>query len=236
MSLSTSNHPSRIAVLLGATGQVGSVLLSLLLNDTLYEKVVVVVRRRLPLKHPNLEQQVIDFDHLERFAPWIRGDDVFCCLGTSSKDPERFRKVDMEYPCAVAQIGLDNGARRFFYVSATGANGKASNRYLRGKGEAEERLKAMDFRAVHIARPSMISGHKDPERPAQRIARWLSFLFIGPMKKYTSIEAGTIARALLAAARNEVPGRYTYTSDVLQKMGKGVQRVPPGLSSLVRVY
>jgi hypothetical protein len=76
---------SKTALLVGATGLVGGHCLRFLLEDDYYGKVVVLARRKLPLDHEKLEQQVIDFDSLAQKANLIKTDDIYCCLGTTRK-------------------------------------------------------------------------------------------------------------------------------------------------------
>ena len=61
----------KTAVLLGATGLVGSALLKLLIDDREYDKVIVIVRNQLINDHPKVEQRVIDFDKPEEYKDHI---------------------------------------------------------------------------------------------------------------------------------------------------------------------
>ena len=55
------------AVVLGATGLIGSHLLEQLLNDDAFIKVRVLVRRPIELKHPKLEICITDFNNYEDY-------------------------------------------------------------------------------------------------------------------------------------------------------------------------
>jgi uncharacterized protein YbjT (DUF2867 family) len=81
----------RTALLLGATGLVGGELVTLLLADPEYGQVTVLVRRNLPRTHPKLVQRVVVFKDLSRDADAFKVDDVFCCLGTTSRKRVRRR-------------------------------------------------------------------------------------------------------------------------------------------------
>ena len=97
----------KTAVLAGATGLIGSKLLELLLADPHYDAVIALSRKQLPLDHPKLNSLVVDFDRLRSHSTSLAGDDVFCCLGTTMKQAgskEAFRKVDYEYPVALAAV------------------------------------------------------------------------------------------------------------------------------------
>ena len=69
---------SNKAVLAGASGLIGSKLLSILLQEPFYDEVLILVRKELPLSHKKLVQLVINFDRLEEHASAITGHAVFC--------------------------------------------------------------------------------------------------------------------------------------------------------------
>jgi nucleoside-diphosphate-sugar epimerase len=74
---------NKTALVFGATGLVGGYLVNFLLLHPAYKKVVVFVRRPMDLEHEKLVQHVIDFDRPEKFQSLVKGDDIFCCLGTT---------------------------------------------------------------------------------------------------------------------------------------------------------
>lgn len=92
---------NKTAILLGASGLVGSFLLDILLNSEEYDSVVIFVRKDISRKHLKLVQHVIDFSQLDKYADLVKGDELFCCLGTTikqAKTREAFRVVDYDYP------------------------------------------------------------------------------------------------------------------------------------------
>ena len=74
-----------VAIIAGATGLVGSKLLTLLLDDDKFEKVKVLVRRPITIEHPKLETHIVDFDNLGNYREVMSADYAFCCLGTTIK-------------------------------------------------------------------------------------------------------------------------------------------------------
>ncbi len=74
----------KTALILGATGLTGKLLLNHLLADEAYEKVKVFSRRALGLKHPKLEVFIGDLLKLDAFDSDFIGDEVFCCIGTTA--------------------------------------------------------------------------------------------------------------------------------------------------------
>ncbi|MEP6360979.1 MAG: NAD-dependent epimerase/dehydratase family protein, partial [Balneola sp.] len=59
------------AILIGATGLVGSHVLQLLLSDERYESVKVLHRRSTGISHPKLTEHIIDFDDQESWKPLV---------------------------------------------------------------------------------------------------------------------------------------------------------------------
>jgi uncharacterized protein YbjT (DUF2867 family) len=210
---------AKSALLLGASGLVGGHCLQLLLEDAAYEKVVVWVRMPLGLHHPKLQQQVVDFMHLER-AHLTKVHDVFCCLGTTIKkagSQEAFRQVDFTYPLEIAQIAAAGGAEQFLIVTALGANPKSSIFYNRVKGEVEAAITPLPFRGIHIFRPSLLLGERQEfrwgEKIAEQVAGFFSFVFIGPMRKYRPIHARVVAAAMIAVAKRNLTGVNIFESN-----------------------
>ena len=89
------------ALVFGATGFVGSMLLRDLLASPDYDRVTIVVRRDPGLSHAKLVTLVGDLDSLPALADRFIADDVFIALGTTKKkvpDEAAYRRVDHDYP------------------------------------------------------------------------------------------------------------------------------------------
>jgi uncharacterized protein YbjT (DUF2867 family) len=217
---------SRTALIFGATGLVGKELLYLLLEHKSYLLIKAVVRKPLAIKHPQLQQIVVEnYDTLHEYASDFSADDVFCCLGTTIKDAgsqQAFRKVDETYVIQAAQLSLQAGCKHFYAVSAMGADKHSSIFYNKVKGEVEEQLSRLDFETVAVFRPSLLLGARQKLRlgefMAQKILRPLSILFAGPLLKYKPIPAQRVAKAILATALNPQPGFHILENDRLFKL------------------
>jgi uncharacterized protein YbjT (DUF2867 family) len=196
------------AILAGATGLVGGECLRQLLASRRYERVIVVTRRELGagLRHDKLREVLVDFDQLGDVRAHLRGDHVFCALGTTIRkagSQERFRRVDYEYPLQLAQLALRNDARHFSLVSALGASRSSPFFYSRVKGELEEALRQMDWPSLGILRPSLIAGERAESRPLERLSeRLLSFA----PATWRPVHARDIAGAMISTALREPPG------------------------------
>ena len=205
--------PQRV-LLAGATGLVGGECLQLLLADPTFDPVHVVVRRPLPPASGagKLQQHVIDLDQMATALAGVKVDAVFCALGTTIRkagSQEKFRKVDFDYPLTLARVALERGARHYLLVSALGADARSRVFYSRTKGELEEALAALAYRSLTIARPSLLLGERAEFRLGEQIFARLGFLM--PVK-YKPVAASAVAAALVAAAKEDRPGRRIIES------------------------
>ena len=213
----------KIALLVGASGLVGSHCLHYLLNDEYYSHVEILVRQRLPIEHPKLIQHQINFDDLKNILTKIKADDVYCCLGTTIKkagSQVAFCEVDFTYPLEIANLCLANGTDHFLLVTALGANPNSSIFYNRVKGEVEESISKLNFKSTYIFRPSLLLGERHNRRISeeigQKISQWFSFGFIGPLKKYKPIEAKAVAFTMVQSAKSQHQGIQIIESRKIQ--------------------
>ncbi|MBD1396704.1 oxidoreductase [Pontibacter sp. JH31] len=219
-------HRTRTALIAGASGLVGSHLLRLILLTDRYSQVISIGRRELPVIHPKLDQQIVDFDNLQKAKSELVADDVFCCLGTTIKkagSKEAFYKVDHDYVTKLAVVTLEKKATQFLVVSSMGADADSRIFYNKVKGEMERDIRQMGFTAVHIFRPSLLLGEREEHRTGEEISakimRPLSALMIGPLRKYRPIQAETVAKAMLEAAAQNQKGDKVYLSDEIERLG-----------------
>ncbi|HTB35110.1 MAG TPA: NAD-dependent epimerase/dehydratase family protein [bacterium] len=196
------------ALLLGPTGLVGSYLLPLLLEAPEYERVIVLSRRPLELKHPKMQMVHSELADVERHAGLLQADDIFSCLGTTirlAKTQEAFKAVDYDGPMRVAGLQTDRAGKRFFVVTSLGAELRSSFFYARVKAELERDLGLQGFKKVYVARPSLLLGQRRETRPAELIGEIgtmpLVPLMRGPWRKYRPIQAAAVAENLLRLAR-----------------------------------
>jgi uncharacterized protein YbjT (DUF2867 family) len=218
---------SRTAVVLGATGLVGGFCLRALVDDTDYSRVVTFGRKELPsFTRAKVAQRVADLETLT--ADDFRGvQDVFCALGTTIKKAGSqlaFRHVDFELPLRSAREAAKAGVEQFIVVSSVGADPASKNFYLRVKGELERELAKVPFRAVHILRPSLLIGKRSEFRLFESVAMALAPAFdlitMGALRKYHSVRAETVGRAMVAAAKQGASGASVGEYDEIARLGR----------------
>lgn len=215
----------KTAWIAGASGLVGSRLLPLLLADSGLGAVVSLGRRPVEASHAKLTQRTVDFAALDT-AGLPAPDVAFCALGTTigkAGSAEAFRAVDHGAVLAFARSALAAGARHFAVVTAHGADAKSMVLYNRVKAEAEAGLRSLGFPSLSIARPSLLLGDRAESRPGERVAIVASRLLGGLLRPFEArpIEAGVVARALVAIAHDPPAGAAVYSSGRLQTLGGG---------------
>lgn len=214
----------RTAWLAGATGLVGGFVLKQLIASDRYVRVVVLTRRTVHTEDPKVDQRVVSFDQLaDMDLP--AADDAFCALGTTIKkagSQEGFRHIDLDFPLALASKALARNAKQFLLVSSAGARAKSKVFYLRTKGELEDAVSELPFKAIHIFRPSMLVGPREERRAAERAGitymKLVSPMLVGGLRKYRAIEAQDVARSMVSAAAMEKSGKSVYEYDQMMAL------------------
>lgn len=216
---------SKTAIVIGATGLVGNLLLEKLLKDNYYSQVVVFVRNTLKINNPKLIEHVIKFENLSDYSALFRGDSLFCCLGTTIKkalSQLAFRKVDFDYPLNIARLCKANHVNQFLLISSIGANIKSRAFYTRLKGEVEQEIIKLNFDQTSIFRPSFLVGERKENRTGERtgifFANLLASFPVRKFKKYKPILARTVAEAMLQVSKVNKENKITiYESDQIQR-------------------
>jgi uncharacterized protein YbjT (DUF2867 family) len=211
---------AKTAIILGASGLVGSKLLRLLLEDETYTNVVAYVRKPLELDHEKLEVRERDLLDESAFAD-ARCDDLFCCIGTTqAKTPDltEYRKIDYGIPVNAARSALNLGMQRCLVISSMGAKVDSRTFYLRVKGQMEEALMKMGISELHILRPSLLLGDREEFRFGERVFAFLMKLFRWFIpKRYRAIEADQVAGAMMKLTGMDYP-EVLVESDEIRRL------------------
>src|SRR5437870_2142860 len=132
------------AIVIGATGAVGSSLVRAMIASDQWSRIVILARRpvdSLFSDRSKLDVRVIDLDHLEgEAASAATGcDAAFNTMGVGQprKTPkEEVWRVDVEYAGAFARGCKAAGVPHISLLSSVGADATSRSEYIRVKGEA----------------------------------------------------------------------------------------------------
>jgi len=195
------------ANIIGATGLVGKQLVQQLLNDNRFEKVRLFVRRDTGLKHPKLEQQIVDFAKVESWEKLLTDDILFSTLETTMKQAgskEKQYEIDFTFNLNFTKIAKENGIENYVLVSSVGANSKSGIFYTRMKGELDEAVAKLAFKNLVILRPASLTGNRENRRTAEEMSvPVLNILTRFMFKNYRPISDETVAKAMINAALNK---------------------------------
>ena len=225
------------AVVLGASGSVGNVLIKALIRDGSFRPIVAVVRRSQPDKVamardagvelrevllPAMDSRGLETATTEAIRS-LEGDVVGLSVlgvgaGTAKLTIDEHRAVDVQLNVAFARgLKASGRVKHLAFMSAAGADPTASAsgsgaagmaRYARVKGEAEEAVKECGPAVVSIFRPAMIIGSQHTPWVVEKLLP--AFSFMTPAK-YKSITVEQVAKAMIATSL-----RTPAKSDVYQ--------------------
>lgn len=147
-------------LLFGATGMVGQGVLRECLLAPDVSDILSVGRSATNQKNPKLRELVlpnlIEASGLDKHLAGF--DACFFCLGVSSAGMKEqdYRRVTFELTLAVARtLAKLNPSMSFIYVSGVGTDSEGRSMWARVKGETENALLALPFKAV-MFRPGVI--------------------------------------------------------------------------------
>ncbi len=198
-------------VIFGATGMVGSGVLLECLADARVRAVLVVGRHPVGMTAPKL-REILHEDFLD-FRPiqseLAACDACFFCLGVSSMgmSEERYRHLtyDLTLAAAGAMVAANPGMT-FCYVSGAGTDstGQGRRMWARVKGQTENALLGLPFKAAYMFRPGFImplKGARSKTRIYQAVYDVMAPLYpllrrIAPGFVTTTVNVG---RAMIAA-------------------------------------
>ncbi len=198
------------AVLLGATGLVGSHIVDALLADPLWTRVTCIGRRRTGRQHWKLVEHVVDLFEPAGWSHLVQGDVAFSALGTTrgaAGGKQAQWEVDHDYQLFFAQAARKNRVPTFVLISSAGANTHSRLFYPRMKGQLEGEIAALHFPRARILRPSLLDG----ERSEKRLAEAAALSVLRPLQRILPpvarpVKAEAVAVAAIASAHNEFSG------------------------------
>lgn len=218
---------TQAAVVLGASGSVGSALITELIRSGSFSPILTLVRRSQPeqlalaaaagielreVLVPSMDPASLEAATTAAIGS-LTGDAVGLSVlgvgaGTAKLTLEEHRAIDVQLNAAFARGLRAAKVKHLAFMSAVGADASAAAsgsgaagmpRYARVKGEAEEAVKQSGPAVVSIFRPAMIIGS---QHTPWLLAKALPlFSFVTPAK-YKSITVEQIAQAMVATSRH----------------------------------
>ena len=193
-------------VIVGATGMVGGYTLGYALDHPSVALVTAIVRRKLAISHPKLNE-VLHKDFAQDAAAF--------CLGahTGAVMDAELRTVTVDYTVEFARV-LHAGSPEaaFSFLSGSGADptGRSRMSFARYKGEAENALLAAGFPRVYLFRPAYIYPVEPRKEPnfTYRLMRAIypAFRMLFPNQV---IRADDLARAMVNVVVQNTAERET---------------------------
>ena len=192
------------AIVVGATGAVGSALVRELIASPRCERVVALSRRQADAlgTSPKLAVHVVDLERLETATRELADGCAvaFCTLGLgqpSRASFEEFWRVDVEYAGTFARGAAQAGAQHITLLSSVGANAASRTRYLRVKGSAEQMMERSGIPRVSLFRPSLLVTREIRYGLQDRVTQAL-FPIVAPLlpARYHQIRVEDLARAM----------------------------------------
>jgi uncharacterized protein YbjT (DUF2867 family) len=191
------------AVIIGATGLVGNLILKEVLNDSHFTEVRIFVRKPTGIKDPKLKEIVNPMKDIQSLASEVVGDVVFNSMGTTIKQAgsqAEQQRIDRDLPIGFAKAASGNGVKMMLNVSSVGASLKG-NFYLKTKAEMEQGTEKYFPGMTFHFRPSFLAGNRKEYRLAEkifvRVMKIIDPVLVGTSKKYRSMPVDTLAKAMV---------------------------------------
>lgn len=208
----------KTAIILGATGLTGSLVLEQLIDNENYSTIKLFSRSSTGINHPKVKEYIGDLLEMETFKTELTGDEVYICIGTTKKktpNQETYRKIDFGIPSKTASICKQNGVLKLAVVSALGANKNSSIAYNRFKGEMEQAILDTNIDQTFILRPSFISGNRQEHRAGEKFGIAIfNFLKVLLPKKYRAIDAKSIASKMIELCNSDKTSRILESNEI----------------------
>jgi uncharacterized protein YbjT (DUF2867 family) len=213
-------------LIFGATGMVGQGVLRECLAAPDVELVKTIGRTPTNEKHPKLRELVhAEMSHYDGIDEDLSNFDAcFFCLGASAggMSEEKYKHLTYDLTLAAANSLVRLNPRMvFIYMSGFGADSTETSKIMweRVRGQTENALLALPFRAVYIFRPGMIQplGGIKSKTAAYRIFYSLTRPLLPLMRAALPnqiVSTAQVGQAMLNAVRFGAPKRILDSPDI----------------------
>lgn len=212
----------------GATGMVGQSVLREALLDHNVQQILAVGRKHTEQQHEKLRSIVIEeVADLQSIEHELKGFDAcLFCLGVSSQGmkEEEYRRITHGITLSVGEsLSRLNPQMTFIYVSGSGTDSSEKGRsmWARVKGETENDLLRLPFKAAYMFRPGLIL----PLNGVRSKTRLYQF-FYGVMRPFYSllsrsnsiVTSEQLGRAMIQVLITGYPSPVIESSEI-KKLG-----------------
>lgn len=196
------------AIIIGATGLVGNLILKEVLNDNDFSEVRIFVRKPAGIISPKLKEFVSPMTDIDSFSSEINGDVLFNAIGTTIKkagSQAEQQRIDRDLPVSFARIASKNGVKIMLNISSAGANLKGGF-YLKTKAEMEAGTEKFFAQNTFHFRPGLLVGERKEFRFAEKIAfrvmKLVDPFLTGSLRKYRSMPVDKLAKAMINVSKS----------------------------------
>ena len=218
-------------ILFGATGMVGQSVLRECLLDQDVESILVIGRSSTGQQHKKLQELIrADISSLADIPGRFQGYDAcFYCLGASSAGMSEadYRSVTFDLTLSVATtLSKLVPAMTFIYVSGMGTDATEQGRsmWARVKGETENALQRLPFKAAYMFRlgalqPLQGIRSKTPIYNLLYTALWPLLTPLRAVFPNFVTTSEQLGRAMIAVAKRGAPKAVLETRDINKQGG-----------------
>lgn len=196
------------AIVTGATGLVGNLILKELLNDNDFSEIRIFVRKPSGITSPKLKEVVSPMMDIDSLSSEIIGDFLFNALGTTIRQAgskKEQQRIDRDLPIAFARIASGNGVKVMLNVSSVGANLNGGF-YLKTKAEMEQGTEKYFPGKVFHFRPGFLIGKRKEFRLLEKVAfgamKIIDPVLTGSKMKYRGMPVEKLAKAMVSLSKN----------------------------------
>ena len=210
------------ALIVGASGMIGNIVLKQCLEDSRIEQVVSMTRRTLGFEHNKLQEHIhenfIDFTGKEHLFEKV--DYAFFCIGvyTGQVPDDQFKMITVDMAVAFADsLKNHSPSATLCFLSGQGADLTEKSRmsFARYKGMAENYLLNKDFKSLFIFRPAYIYPVETRKEPnvTYSILRFL-YPILNKIYSKGAIRSDALGKAMFTAALTGAPKTILENEDI----------------------
>ena len=213
------------AIITGASGMVGSLVLEQCLSSPEINQVISLVRKKTDNSHSKLKEVVIsNFTDYSSQADLLKNIDVaFFCIGvyTGQVPDKEFKVITVDYAVAFAEaLKTNSPSATLCLLSGAGADRSEKSRvsFAKYKGMAENRISKMKLGGFYTLRPGYIYPVKKRKEPnlMYSISRALYPFLKLLMGKNSSVKSTELAAGMFSVGLHGAKNEILENRDILE--------------------